>query len=201
MKVTVTPDDCKELHKKNKDERERLSEAPQKVDPDADHMTVQNAAKGNTTITHSLFTAVSGVGKALKAASKAVIHLYDNAFTEGLTSEEIEKKTKTNKEGKKRVKSGACGGHEYKKSSMPHTSHTEARIIEQLFKATPKPTGGLLVLAVNWPGGPAKGLRTSDPCQNCLDLVCAVSKPAPGCLDIVFCSDKGKPEKPKCPAD
>jgi Toxin PAAR-like domain len=198
MAVTITPDDCKELHQKNGDERSRLSNAPQKRDPTQEHQTVQTAASGNTTITHGTFTGATGASQGFKAASKGVIHLYDNGFTQGLTSDEIAQQTTTGSDGKDKVKSGACGGHEYKKTSMPHTSHTEARIIEEIFKAQPKPTSGLLVLAVNWPGGPAKGKRTSDPCEACRQLVCAVSKPEPGCLDIVFCSDKGVPEKPEC---
>lgn len=198
MAVTITPDDCKEMHKKNDSERDRLSDAPQQRDATKDHTSVQDAASGNTTISHATFQAPGAPAASFKAASKGVIHMYDNAFTEGLTSKEIADRT-IQKDGKNRVKSDACGGHLYKKSSMPHTSHTEARIIEEIFKANPKPTGGLLVIAVNWPGGPAKGKRTCDPCENCAALICAVSKPAPGCLDIVLCSDKNKPEKPDCP--
>lgn len=80
------------------------------------------------------------------------------------------------------------------KTSMPHTSHTEARIIEEIFKANPKPTGGKLVIAVNWPGGPAAGKRTSDPCKHCKALICAVMK----CLDIRLCHGDKPPKKPKC---
>ncbi|MCA9500782.1 MAG: DUF4150 domain-containing protein [Nitrospira sp.] len=184
---------CKALHAKNDQERERLSKARRKKgDQRRAHRGVRSAARGNTTISTASWM---GPGQILKAASKAVIHKYDSSFSEGHTTKDIKKRT--SKDGKK-VSSGACGGHKYAKTSMPHTSHTEARIIEEIFKANPKPTGGTLVLAVNWPGGPAKGKRTCDPCTHCQELICAVSKPAPGCLDIVLCSDENKPEKPKC---
>jgi hypothetical protein len=183
----ATVEECKALHGKNNSERERLKEAKQKRDPEKAHETVHEAAGGNTTISHARFT---GGGEILKAASKAVIHKYDNAFSAGLTPEEIEARTSNRK-----VKSKACGGHEYNKVPRPHTSHTESRIIEDIFSRTPPPTSGTLILAINWPGGPKAGKRTSDPCDHCKQLICA----AMACLNIVICSDKNKPEKPKCP--
>ena len=189
----ATEKGCEALHIANEAERKRLKKATKKTKKGRRaHRTVRKAARGNTTISHASWT---GPGEIYKAASKAVIHKYDPSFSKGHTAEDIKERTS---EDKKKVSSGACGGHKYKKTSRPHTSHTEARIIEEIFKATPKPTSGTLVLAVNWPGGPAKGKRTSDPCNACKELICAVSKPAPGCLDIVLCSDKNKPEEPDC---
>ena len=181
--------ECEALHDANDSERDRLSNATQKADPTKPHQTVRAAASGNTTITHATFN-----GNPLKAASKAVIHKYDNSFSEGLTAEEIEQRTSNSK-----VKSKACGGHEYQKTARPHTSHTESRIIETIFGASPPPQGGTLVLAINWPGGENKGKRSCDPCEHCQKLICAVSEPAPGCLKIVICNDKNQREDPDCP--
>ena len=185
----ASKEECKALHQKNEDERNRLKKATKKTKKGKRaRRTVRKAARGNTTISHAIF---KGGGEILKAASKAVIHKYDNSFSEGLTAKEIKKRT--SKDGKK-VSSKACGGHKYKKTSMPHTSHTEARIIETIFSKTPVPTSGTLVFAVNWPGGPKAGKRTSDPCPNCKRLICAAMK----CLDIQLCHANKPSEKPKC---
>jgi uncharacterized Zn-binding protein involved in type VI secretion len=181
-------EECKELHRKNNEERERFKKARRKKgDQRRAHTGVREAARGNTTISHAKWT---GPGQVLKAASKDVIRKFDNSFKQGLTAKQIKKRT--SKDGKK-VSSGACGGHKYKKTSMPHTSHTEARIIEEIFKTKPTPTSGTLVIAVNWPGGPAKGKRTSDPCDACKELICA----AMACLNIELCHKKAS-EKPDC---
>jgi len=180
---SVTKEECKELHNQNKNERERLSKARRKREKRKAHRTVRRAAKGNTTISHASLK--NGGAKTMKAASKAVIHKYDNSFSEGLKGKELEGDP---------IESKACGGHKYKKSPRPHTSHTEARIIEDIFR-NPVPKNSTLVLAINWPGGPEKGKRTSDPCKHCQKLICAAME----CLNIVICSDKNKPEKPKCP--
>lgn len=185
----ATEEGCEALHNANDAERERLKSATKKTKKGRKaRRTVRKAARGNTTISHASWM---GPGEIFKAASKAAIHKYDPSFSEGHTKKDIKKRS--SKDGKK-VSSGACGGHKYKKTSRPHTSHTEARIIEEIFKSKPTPTSGTLVLAINWPGGPAAGKKTSDPCQNCKKLICA----AMACLDIVICSDENKPEKPKC---
>lgn len=179
----VTTQECQALHNQNKSERERLSGARRKIDKKKAHRTVRRAARGNTTISHANLK--NGGVTTFKAASKAIIHKYDNSFSKGLSSDELSGDP---------IKSKACGGHTYTKSPLPHTSHTESRIIEDIFRK-PVPENSTLVLAINWPGGPKKGKRTSDPCKHCQKLICAATE----CLNIVICSDKNKPEKPKCP--
>ena len=178
--------ECKALRKKNNEERERLKKATKKTKKGRRaRRTTRKAARGNTTISHAVF---KGGGEILKAASKAVIRKYDPSFCEGLTSEEINKDPNSDT-----VDSKACGGHKYKKTARPHTSHTEARIIEKIFSQKPVPTSGTLVLAINWPS-PSPGKRPSDPCKHCKKLICAVT----ACLNIELCH-KGKPsQKPKC---
>ncbi|MCA9469788.1 MAG: DUF4150 domain-containing protein [Nitrospira sp.] len=171
--------DCAALLAKNEEERNKLKKATKKTKKGKRaRRTVRKAARGNTTISHAVFR---GGGEVLKAASKAVIRNYDNSFKEGLAPGTVDSK--------------ACGGHKYKQSARPHTSHTESRIIEDIFSQTPPPTSGTLVLAIEWPGGPKAGKRPSDPCKHCKKLICAVT----ACLNIELCH-KGKPsEKPDCP--
>ena len=169
----ATEEGCAALHKANESERERLKEAGRKRDPSQEHKTVRRAAGGNTTISHASWY---GPGEIYKAASKAVIHKYDNDFSQGLKPEEIPEEGNT-------VDSKACGGHKYKKTARPHTSHTEARIIEEIFSADPKPTGGNLILAINWPGASRSGKSTYEPCKHCQELICAATE----CLTITVC--------------
>jgi hypothetical protein len=182
------PPDCKELQAKNTSERERLKKATK--EGGKARKTVRKAARGNTTISHATFS--GSPGEVLKAASKGVIQKYDNRFKKGI-------KVRRNKRDKT-VSSKACGGdkYKYKKVPLPRTSHTESRIIEDIFSQEPPPAGGALVFAINWPGGPKKGLSTCSPCVHCQELICAVSKPN-GCLDIQICDENNKPQPPDCP--
>jgi hypothetical protein len=184
------PPDCKKLQAENDKERESLKKAS-KAGGKA-HRTVRRAARGNTTISHATFS--GSPGEILMAASKGVIQKYDNRFKKGL-------KIRRNKKDKT-VSSKACGGdkYKYKKVPRPRTSHTESRIIEDIFSKTPPPTGGTLVFAINWPGGEAAGKSSTAPCDHCKELICAVAKPN-GCLEILICDDNNKPQKPKCPKE
>jgi hypothetical protein len=181
------PPGCKEMQGQNESERERLKKAKKRGRKA--HRGVRKAARGNTTISHATFT---GGGETLKAASKAVIHKYENGWSKGLKIKKSKSKT---------VSSKACGGDKYKytKVPRPRTSHTESRIIEDIFSAKPPPTGGTLVFAINWPGGDAvPELDTFSPCRHCQELICAVAKPN-GCLDIYICNKKNEQKRPDCP--
>ncbi|MBU3059271.1 DUF4150 domain-containing protein [Pseudomonas indica] len=84
----------------------------------------------------------------------------------------------------------------YKKNTgnRPYQSHTEARIIDEIFKTG---YGGTLLLCVDWPGGKKAGLTRRSPClPSCNPLICAVQ--AAGCLTIVLCDESGNPVLPDC---
>lgn len=102
--------------------------------------------------------------------------------------------------GRKTKDSKACGGHVYKevrnnKQGEAHPTHTESRIIEDLFKpGNPDPSGGRLVLAINW--NSAEPGQEKDACDHCKELLCKVDKasnPGKGCLEILICH--GSPPK------
>lgn len=174
--------DCKALEQCNTDTRKDMKKSKH---PDA----INDAGKGNVTITHAKFTTKAGKSMILRGCSRKAVSDYDNSFTEGLTSEQKDKK----KDGKS-VKSGGCGDHVYKRGFfMPHCSHTEARFIEHLFSKRIA-RGGTLLMSINWPGGPKKGLSTKAPCADCNDLLCAVSE----CMEILICDEKNKPQPPDC---
>jgi hypothetical protein len=181
---------CEELQAKNESERSRLRKVRKEEWGAPWSEDVRELARGNTTITHATFA-----GAVRKAVSNAFISKYDNAVDNGFGNWD---------KGAHEEESEACGGHKYKNADpkkRPHTAHTESRIIEEIFRAQPKPTGGTLVLAIDWPGGPAAGKKTTDPCAACQELLCAVSKPEPGCLDILICDENGEPQsmEEKCP--
>ena len=180
---------CEELSDGNDQAREDMSSG--------DHGEgIKAVGVGNTTITHARYTTPAGISGLMRASSRAVVHQYDNTFNVGLTTEEKLKQAGPDK--KKKVKTGAkkpCGDHEYQRAFMhPHTSHTEARILEDIFKARPT-GGGKLLLSIDWPGGPAAGKTTKAPCDQCHALICAAAK----CIEIKICDEKDKPQDPNCP--
>lgn len=151
---------------------------------------VQDVGNANATITHARYTSPSGVSGMMRGCSRAVVHQYDNSWSPGLNKEE--KDAKRNSDGK--VKSGACGDHVYKRADMrPHTSHTEARMIEDIFKANPA-GGGSLLLSIDWPGGASAGKTPKSPCDECQALICAAAT----CMQIKICDENDEPQSPKC---
>jgi len=174
---------CKELSESNKDTRDDMKSGAHGDD-------VKAIGEGNTTITHATYTNPNGITGLMRASSRAVISNYDNSFSHGLTHDEKVKKKDEN--GK--VKSAACGDHTYGRAFfMPHTSHTEARMLEDIFKGSPA-GGGKLLLSIDWPGGEKKGLTNKSPCDACKDLICAASE----CMEIKICDENNKPQDPEC---
>lgn len=176
---------CKELKNLNKKTREKWSES------DSPEYAKTTAA-GNTTVTSALFIpAGQSTGKFMQASSRQVMRQFDDTLAEGLTAEERE--AQKNKTDPKKVDSKICNGHTYNRGFfMPHSSHTESRILEDIFKGRKKgstPHMGKIVMSINWPGGPQKGLSTNAPCDECARLLCAAAP----CIDIVLCDEKNKP--------
>lgn len=176
---------CKELKDLNKKTRKKWSETSS---PDY----AKTTAAGNTTVTSALYIpAGKKTGKVMQASSRQVMRQFDDSLAEGLTAEQRDEQR--NKSDPKKVDSKVCNGHTYERGFfMPHSSHTEARILEDIFKGRKKgatPHMGKLVLSINWPGGPAKGLSTTAPCVECEKLLCAAAP----CIDIVVCDEKNKP--------
>jgi hypothetical protein len=140
----------------------------------------------NTTITHSVFTPTGGSPVMMRGFSRQSAHQYDNSWQEGLTKDE--KDNLKNENGK--VKSQACGDHTYNRAyHMPHTSHTESRILEDIFRQ--HPTGdkrGKLLMSIDWPGGATNGTPKS-PCVECQALICEAVK----CIDIEICDEQENP--------
>lgn len=178
---------CKELQNLNKKTRDKWKETD---NPDY----VQNTANGNTTITSSLFLPPKGKGdpQFKQASSRQIMSQFDDSLAKGLTEKQLaEIKDKRQKEGKKSYKSKICNGHTYEQATfMPHHSHTEARILEDIFREAPMDGGkhqGKLILGIDWPGGPKKSKSPRDPCDACHNLLCAVLP----CIDIVVCGETG----------
>jgi hypothetical protein len=174
---------CEELSKCNEEARGDMQSG-------AHGQGMADVGNANATITHGRYTSPSGVSGMVRACSRAVVHQYDNSFNPGLSH--AEKTAKKDANGK--VASAACGDHVYKRAFFhPHTSHTEARIIEDIFKANPA-GGGSLLISIDWPGGPNKGLTSKSPCTDCNDLICEASK----CMEIKICDPNDEPQDPEC---
>jgi len=174
---------CEELSNSNDEARKDMKSG-------AHGQEIADVGNANTTITHGRYTNPNGVSGMVRASSRAVVHQYDNTFNSGLSHQD--KLAKQNADGK--VPSASCGEHVYKRSFfMPHTSHTEARILEDIFKANPA-GGGKLLISIDWPGGPNKGLSKKSPCTDCNDLICEAVK----CMEIKICDENDEPKDPKC---
>jgi hypothetical protein len=194
--------DCAELDKRNKEKREELGEEDEK-----------------TTISNGTYTPPPGGGPPVSvwAPSNACDAMYEAGGCAGLDRLDTgETRTYTIKSGpqegttvtqkvKESEPTGACDeakerGFEYRsRKSRPHTSHTESRIIEDIFAGdmgTPY-AGGSLLLSIDWqhsapqPDG-TQALKSSPyPCSACQRLICAAMICG---LEIELC--QGKPKQP-----
>ncbi len=183
--VAMGPGDnpCAKLEEANKDIRDDMKAREDKRNESKpDDKKTDNASK--PTITHGVLTSGPGGPRSVvRACSNRRMGAYYNGMAKGL---------KQYKKGSKKVRkaSGACGGHVYEenRSDMrPHTSHTEARIIEDLFASGPPPAGSSLVLGINW-NTAAHPDTSQDACEHCKKLLCAVGgNGKDACITIKVC--------------
>lgn len=90
--------------------------------------------------------------------------------------------------------------------SMPHTSHTESRILESLFAGDPPPAGTKVTFAINWnraitdkngkpkidpKTGKPKFIKDDNPCPSCRKLICAAKLCG---ITILICDKENKPK-------
>jgi len=152
-----------------------------------------NASK--PTITHGVFTPKGGSASVVRACSNRRMGAYFSCMAKG-TPQYAKGSKKTRKS------SGACGGHVYEENradQRPHSAHTEARIIEDLFKSGPSPVGGTLVLGIDWNTSTPPD-TSQDACEHCKKLLCAVGGNGPdACMTIKVCvgSPVAKPKDVK----
>jgi hypothetical protein len=180
---------CKELSQSNSQARADMSSG--------EHgQGIKNVGDGNTTITHARYTSPKGISGLMRASSRAIIHQYDNTFAGGLSTEEKRAMADSNNKVKSQAKP-PCNEHQYQRAFMhPHTSHTEARILEDIFRKHAS-GGGSLLLSIDWPGGEAAGKSNKSPCDQCQALICAVKD----CIKIEICNEEEEPKPPKCDDD
>lgn len=194
---------CDELSQDNKDARKKMGDHPRKA--------VRDTATGNTTVTHSVYTPVNGTPVKIKGCSRKVVQ--DGTWAEGKTLTPTEL---TDAKDRKPIKSDVCtGGHSYKTAHpkhRPHTSHTEARILEDITRDYPPGEGGnmgQIVMSIDWNASErrddpvtGKKMRTKDnkfvmdqvkkkvPCEHCKDLLCEATT----CMKVYLCNEEGEPE-------
>jgi hypothetical protein len=84
-------------------------------------------------------------------------------------------------------------GFKYKATSnMPFSSHTEARIIEDIFAATDGKPQGKVRMRIQW-NQKSKKVMSCDACPECRRIICAAMNNG---LEIELCDDSGKPTTP-----
>ncbi|QQZ41619.1 DUF4150 domain-containing protein [Pseudomonas sp. SK3(2021)] len=100
-------------------------------------------------------------------------------------------------------KEGGKSPHRYidwARTSNAAAAHTEAKIIDEIYK-TINGHGGTLLLCIDYPKGENDTnlpLRRRSPCKpRCQPLICEVQKA--GCLTIVLCDQENNPVPPDCP--
>jgi hypothetical protein len=207
--ITNTENPCEELGKRNEDSREEMKKHKNKE--------VQKAGNESTTITHSLFTTADGGKVSVERACSRKVIARDPTWSSGVALDPQAPDMKSgDKWVSKTLDSEICGGgkHTYKEASpglRPHNSHTEARILEDLWaKHKPGKEGkiGKIVMNIQWqtfppdpaaaPGAKKEPVFKKVPCEHCRDLICA----AIACFTILICDEKNKPvdQKKVCEA-
>jgi Domain of unknown function (DUF4150) len=178
-----TKEDCEELDKNNKKDRDSLKKD--------DRTTYEEVGDGTTTITNAKFSA-GGSTVGLKACSRAVATDFDNGFVKGPLTTGNPKTVNKNSNLCDKAKKDL--NFKYRQTeSRPHTSHTESRLIEHImgkFDEAGTPPQGTLLMSIDWNKKPP----SKEPCRHCKRVICA----AQACgLKIKLC--KGKPSKPTDP--
>lgn len=180
----------------------------------------EDQSLADCTITHAIHRN-NGMTTELKACSNALLMKYDTGFVEGLGPKKSLKKLdparkkwiNEKQEPTKSQKGGgtgnfhnslACFGTEGD-SRIPfrysnpaqctpaYASHTESRIIDEIYKKA-SGKGGSLLLCVDWPNGEEVKTRRSACTPSCQKLICA----ALACMDILMCDEDDQPRKPDC---
>jgi len=181
--------ECEDLRAANKEARDSMKTAKHKRNPNKEHKGLQAVGNKNSTITHGKFTK-NGTTVVVRAASNILVEKYDNSFSP-YPGKKSGDSNMNSEEG--------CGPHNYPENpALPHTCHTEARIIESLFKPPNSGKGGKLLLAIDWPR-PKKGKRPCDPCIHCNNLICAAE--SDNCMKIEICNDEDPSEKERACQD
>jgi Domain of unknown function (DUF4150) len=183
---------CAKLQAANDDVRNDMrSREEKRNEQKAEEDQTDHAEK--PTITHGVLTSGPGGPRTVvRACSNRRMGAYYNGMAKGM---------KQYKRGSKQVrrKSNACGGHMYEenRSDMrPHTAHTEARIIEDLFANGAPPAGSTLLLGINW-NTATPPEQSTDACEHCRKLLCAVGGSGPdACMTIKVCVEKDGEQKP-----
>jgi len=171
----IAEPDCKELNKRNADQRGKLGKDK------AESIKSAFGKSGATTVAHGSLNGGPPIGAASRLLPSRYKHL-----AQGLWAEKS--KAKRRKMRKSR-RSNVCpeAPYRYSKAARPHQSHCESKILETLFSGSPKPSGSLL-LNINWQS--SNNPNSKDPCAACEKLLCHAQN---NCgIDILLCQKDPK---------
>lgn len=192
---------CERLQAANEAVRKDLRKRSRDTDRAPTTRENYKEAAAKSTITHGIFTAPGGGSSVVRACSRALVNRRYSGSSKGMPLKKPEA-------AGGRKPSRACGGHTYAETRSnrqggAHPTHTESRIIEDLFKpGAPSPAGGKLLLAIDWETAKPPHNTPRDACDACKKLLCKVdskSNPGKGCIEIKICH--GDPATPKSPKD
>lgn len=156
-------EDCKKMAERESDARTSPNAPPEVALPKTTH-----------SVGH--FTAPEGGKSNMIACSKAVDFVKNPAYSEGVGKSSVNTFQRKNMKEPRpaEAQSNLCGGYQHKsENNCSKSAHTEARMIEEIFKNVSPVNGsmGTLRMKIRWDQG---GGKVSDrPCPNCEELICA----------------------------
>lgn len=161
----------------------------------SDAPTAVNKPKTTNSVGHYQLPTPSTSSYNMIACSKDVGFVANSAYSEGVGKSETETFQRKNMKEPKPAEaaSNLCDGYQHKSpNNCSASTHTEARMIEEIFKnVTPNKAGklGKLRIQIHWDDGTTEG--SNEPCSKCQELICA----AEDCgLEVEICDD-GEPTK------
>jgi hypothetical protein len=168
--------ECEKLEQGNADDRSKMP---------------SNLAGSGTTNTNFNFESnTPGVPSASAAAhSRVAATDISEKHWEGTPA--VDRKKANNPDGKSNV---ACpeGGNFHYSNQYFKGGHTEARIVETLFKnSAGGKVAGTLTMKIDWRPSKPAGSQSSAPCEYCHALLCAAAKCG---IEVYLCTKEGKKE-------
>jgi hypothetical protein len=165
------PKDCEDLEGKNNSDREAFKNNKKLSGPGTTNTNYKFVQPNKDPVYRAAHNSVAAVGR------------LDGKFDEGMPASE----RRGNEEGKSSVN---CKGQQTFRynNCLFDGGHTEARIIETLFKNSVEGRlSGVLTLKIDW--HKSNGKKSCAPCEKCHALLCAASQCG---LGVIICTEDNK---------
>jgi hypothetical protein len=196
----VTKDECKELGKKNKKERDKIVKKLEKKSKlSQEEQTTLDKARGTGMTVSSGTSQVPGATGTFSASSSGCAQAQNpSGLVSGGTSEQkcgLNKKTRASeakRHEKKKEKAGVLCDNSYVHPGGGKGAHAEPKIINQMGATSPM-RGGSLLLNIDWrfkrDGQPQ---NSGMPCKDCYAMLCHAATECD--IQIFICDKDNKPQ-------